>query len=463
MLPNSGLSVFKLRWDFCVSIVIFFSVVLSVPLEASQERKPHSGAILHLFNYPFDVIERELEFIAELGFKYVQISPPQLSRKGSEWFQRYQPLDYRIIEGPLGSEKQLESLIRKASDLNIGIIADVVLNHMADLGKDYSLDYPPLWVQKQYGVGKLFDYSNFNPPFCINDYNNPYEVKYGRLCREREVTGGLPDLDLTQSKVLKTHLAYLEKLSELGVAGFRLDAAKHMERRYFDKLFGNGKFDDKLIFAEIIADRQTYDRELGEYLNHTNMLLMDFPLLSSLKEAFSISGDLRNLLGGEYTKSSLPPGRSISFVINHDIPNNAVFTNLILNKRDEILAHIFMFARDGSIPHVYSDLGLADNLSSDRWLLYHRKPIIRAGVKFYNATFQLPLDILYSSRCALVIKRGSVGLATINKCSKPEHLRVDSKLSGEYLDLLSDKKMAPQGWLTIPARTGQLFLRTKLL
>ena len=39
---------------------------------------------------------------------------------------------------------------------------------------------------------------------------------------------GLRDLDYSQSYVLNKVAAYLNKLIDLGVAGFRVDAAKHM-------------------------------------------------------------------------------------------------------------------------------------------------------------------------------------------------------------------------------------------
>ena len=117
------------------------------PTDAFQSKINFSSkyagkSIVHMFNYPFKLIEQELPTLANIGFKYIQISPPQLSRKGNQWFDRYQPLDYRIIDGPLGSEEDLRKLVEEAKRQGIGIIADVVLNHMADLGYDYNLDYP---------------------------------------------------------------------------------------------------------------------------------------------------------------------------------------------------------------------------------------------------------------------------------------------------------------------------------
>ena len=172
------------------------------------------SAIVHMFNYPFKKIEDELPILSQTGFKYIQISPPQLSRGDIEWYGRYQPLDYRVIDGPLGNEWELQSLINSAAKLGMGIIVDVVLNHTAELGDNYDLTYPPLWAQEKYNVGQLFNASHFHPAFCIKDYNNPEEVRKGRMCKPEKTTGGLPDLDLSQDYVLQTHVEYINKLKE---------------------------------------------------------------------------------------------------------------------------------------------------------------------------------------------------------------------------------------------------------
>lgn len=425
---------------------------------------PPSDAIVHLFNYPFSKIEKQLPEIADTGFRYIQISPPQLSREGKAWYYRYQPLDYRIIDGPLGTKTDLKRLIDKAREYQIGIIADVVLNHMADLGEDYDLTYPPKWVQKTYGVSELFNESNFHPAFCIDNYNNQEEVRKGRLCKAGESTGGLPDLDLTQEIVFQEQVRYLDNLSRLGIAGFRFDAAKHMEIEYFQRIMNETSVSRKLVFAEIIAQRQTYDKELSPYLSHTNLKLMDFPLQTTMKDAFSWQGDLRWLFAGEKYKAALPGERSISFVVNHDIPNNREFEHLILDEVDEALAHIFLFARAGGTPHIYSDLGKSDGLSSNRWKDYHKSRIVKEGVKFHNLTYGASEEVLYADSCAIVIRRGREGVAAINKCSKSITATLYSQLSGEFIDLLSGdspETLNEGRQLILPGRSGQLYIKKK--
>lgn len=429
----------------------------------SWEFKPRNGgAIVHLFNFPFSDIRKDLKNIATTGFEYIQVSPPQLSRGDLEWWGRYQPLDYRILESPLGNEKDLKRLIDEAKRYNIGIIVDIVLNHTANLGKNNPLIYPPRWAQETYNISQVFSAENFNPNFCIKDYENRYEVLYGRLCNNSDPNdAGLPDLDLEQDYVINVHKDYLKKLIHMGVAGFRLDAVKHMQVDYFNRLLDEPIFKDRLIFGEVIADNTKYDRDLKPYLDGTSIDLMDFPLQKSMVDAFRYGSDIRVLLADQNSKRSLPKDRAVTFVINHDIPNNkGTFDYLILNKEDEILAHIFMFSRKGGIPHVYSDLGKADMLDSDRWKNYHTKKIITAGVKFYNETHDTDQRVLYSDKCLIVLERGSRGIATLNKCGFDVTLEFND-IKQRYEDLLSGAVLSSDldsQSLVVKARTGQLFL-----
>ncbi len=84
------------------------------------------------------------------------------------------------------------------------------------------------------GVGKSQGTSGANPDFpavpytpkdfksdCDIDYNNRGTIQNCRLT-------GLPDLRLETDYVQEKIAAYLNKLINLGVAGFRVDAVKHM-------------------------------------------------------------------------------------------------------------------------------------------------------------------------------------------------------------------------------------------
>lgn len=63
---------------------------------------------------------------------------------------------------------------------------------------------------------------HFHQPWCgISDYNNPVEVRNCDLV-------GLHDLNQSLAYVQDKQIEALNHLVDLGVAGFRLDASKHM-------------------------------------------------------------------------------------------------------------------------------------------------------------------------------------------------------------------------------------------
>lgn len=43
-------------------------------------------------------------------------------------------------------------------------------------------------------------------------------------------------------------------------------------------------------------------------------------------------------------------------MVTHDIPNNDVFLDLIMDEEDEWIAYAYILGRDGGVPLVYTDL-----------------------------------------------------------------------------------------------------------
>lgn len=72
-----------------------------------------------------------MKHFKDMGYDAVQISPVQKSI-GNEWWARYQPVSHEHIEG-LGSENDLRELCRKAQEIDIIIVADVVFNHVSTI------------------------------------------------------------------------------------------------------------------------------------------------------------------------------------------------------------------------------------------------------------------------------------------------------------------------------------------
>ena len=101
-----------------------------------------ADVILHAFNWKYSEVTANATAIQQAGYKKVMISPA-LKSSGNEWWARYQPQDYRVIDSPLGNKQQLATMISTLSAKGIQVYADVVLNHMANESYARSdLNYP---------------------------------------------------------------------------------------------------------------------------------------------------------------------------------------------------------------------------------------------------------------------------------------------------------------------------------
>jgi alpha-amylase len=193
--------------------------------------QPGRDVAVHLFEWKWTDVAKECSWLAEHNYCAVQVSPPNEHRIITDpsypWYQRYQPVSYNM-DSRSGTENEFKQMVATCNDLGVYIYVDAVINHMTGGGSGYgsggcywnadTLEYPCV----PYG------YNDFNGPSeCstasgeIEDYNDPNQVRNCRLVGLRDLKGGT-------SWVRGQIANYMNKLIDWGVAGFRIDAAKHM-------------------------------------------------------------------------------------------------------------------------------------------------------------------------------------------------------------------------------------------
>ncbi|CAI5640198.1 unnamed protein product [Oreochromis niloticus] len=191
-------------------------------------------SIVHLFEWRWADIAQECErFLGPKGFGGVQISPPNehivLGIPWRPWYQRYQPVSYNLCSRS-GSEAELKDMITRCNKVGVNIYVDTVINHMCGSGGG---------TGTHSSCGSWFDatnedfpsvpysYLDFNDYKCktgsgeIENYGDIYQVRDCRLV-------GLLDLALEKEYVKGKVTEYMNKLINMGVAGFRVDGCKHM-------------------------------------------------------------------------------------------------------------------------------------------------------------------------------------------------------------------------------------------
>lgn len=180
--------------------------------------------IVHLFEWKFDDIANECEqFLGPNGYKGIQISPVNENAvfEGRPWWERYQPFSHRIITRS-GNESQFANMLARCNKVGVGIYVDVVFNHMTgNIGETLGTSGDTMDIN-------YWNYSTI--PYTAEDFHVSCDVKNDTNATEIRICqlSGLPDLNQTRIDVQQKISGYLNHLIDLGVAGFRVDAAKHM-------------------------------------------------------------------------------------------------------------------------------------------------------------------------------------------------------------------------------------------
>jgi alpha-amylase len=124
-------------------------------------------------------------------------------------------------------------MVKKCRKAGVKVYVDAVINHMTGQGNTSygGVDYKP-YNYPDYGPNDF----HFKVGECpssdggIQDFNNKLQVFKCNLV-------GLEDLRTETNKVQTELAAYLNKLIDYGVSGFRVDAAKHIGQDDLDAIY----------------------------------------------------------------------------------------------------------------------------------------------------------------------------------------------------------------------------------
>jgi len=184
--------------------------------------------IVHLFEWKWTDIADECErFLQYKGYGGVQVSPVNENavvandNNWRPWWERYQPLSYELTTRS-GTEAEFSNMVTRCNNVGVRIYVDAVFNHMTGnwgtiYGTAGNVGYSDTKTYPAAGYGP----NDFNSECSIYNYNDAENVRNCEL-------SGLRDLNQGSDYVRSQIINFLNKLINLGVAGFRVDAAKHM-------------------------------------------------------------------------------------------------------------------------------------------------------------------------------------------------------------------------------------------
>jgi len=190
-----------------------------------KHAQPAETAFVHLFEWRWTDVAKECEtYLGPVGFSAVQVSPPNEHAvlPGYPWWQRYQAVGYGLEKSRSGTLDEFRDMVSRCRQVGVDIYVDALINHMTAQVSGIGSNGTPY---TKYSYKGLFAQQDFHAPPCViadSDYGSaPDRVRNCELL-------GLADLNTSEQSVRDKIAGYLAGLVELGVRGFRIDAAKHV-------------------------------------------------------------------------------------------------------------------------------------------------------------------------------------------------------------------------------------------
>ncbi|XMB86948.1 alpha-amylase family glycosyl hydrolase [Mycoplasmatota bacterium WC44] len=164
-------------------------------------------------------ITENLDYFVDLGVECLWLTPVTESPS----YHKYDVTDYYKIDPIFGTNEDYTKLLKKTEELGIKVLMDFVINHTSSKHKWFIESQNPSSEYRDYYRWADLKNKDAYPTYeGWHRFNNMYY--YGSFWDQ------MPDLNLDNPKVRKEIMDIAKYWIELGVDGFRLDAAKH----YFD-------------------------------------------------------------------------------------------------------------------------------------------------------------------------------------------------------------------------------------
>lgn len=432
---------------------------------------------VHLFEWTWSDIATECETVlGPAGFTAVQVSPPQEHSitPSHDWSERYQPVSYSVARSRSGTGTEFQAMVNRCQAVGVGIIVDAVINHMTNFpspgvgsnGTAYTkYSYPGLYAQ-----------ADFHTPCTVSNYQSAANVQDCELF-------SLPDLNTGLPTVRQKIADYLVSLARMGVAGFRIDAAKHIQQVELDSIL-------TLVNNTLAAEARPlpfFYLEVagggGEALSPRDFFgegyasggaadITEFTFPGVGNKFLGANGEHISQLnptgppGNQFSEAAwglMPSNKALVFLQNHDTQHNCGLS--YRNGNIFRLANVWMLAQPYGYPLILSAYPFAcpggnsqgppsdangwtlpvtcatslETATTGQFTCEHRDPSIRNMVAFRKIVAGTPIAHWWDNGAnAIAFARGTKGFIAINKEADSLITTVSTGLAaGTYCDRLT--------------------------
>ncbi|XP_071851934.1 alpha-amylase B-like [Apostichopus japonicus] len=452
-----------------VTFLVLLFVVATARAQYDLNMASGRSTMVHLFEWKWPDIADECEnFLGPYGYGGVQVSPPQEHYVGNNvWWDRYQPASY-LINSRGGDRTAFSSMVSRCNNAGVRVYVDAVINHMAAGGSPGSAG--SVYNAGNYDFPQVpYSSWDFNVPNSkcssssgdVGNYNDAYEVRNCNLL-------GLKDLDVSKDYVRGKIADYMNDLISMGVAGFRVDAVKHMWPGDLENIvsrlnnldrsvFGSGK---RPFIVQEVIDQGGEPITAGEY-THIGRVT-EFKYSSEIGNAVLGYNQLRWLSNFGEGWGFMGRSYALVFIDNHDNQrNHGGGGNIVTYKQSKEykIASTFMLGYDYGAARVMSSYQFTDTdiagpsnspyfdssgacSWSSGWVCEHRWREIRNMVEFRNTCEGQAVNNWWDNGSnQIAFSRGSKGFIAINGDSYDMNASIYTGMaSGTYCDVISGEK-----------------------
>lgn len=267
-----------------------------------------------------------LDYVAGMGYTMIWPTPLLESNMPAHSYHGYATTNHYRIDPRYGSNQAYRDLATRARARGLGLIQDVVLNHIGS--KHWWLqDMPtPDWLTHQ---------GRFVP---TAHHRTALQDPYASDADKRDFTAGwfakgMPDLNqanpLVATYLIQNNIWWIEYA---GLAGLRVDTYGYSDSAFLSRWSGavmaeypnlNLVGEEWSTLAPVVAHWQRGKQNFDGYVSHMPSM-MDFPLADALRRALAAPDDDERGLVNLYEALSLDhlypePGNLVLFEGNHDM------------------------------------------------------------------------------------------------------------------------------------------------
>lgn len=299
-------------------------------------------------------------------------------------YHGYWTKDWTVPDPNFGTRKELENLVKTAHDHGIRILLDVVLNHTGPV-----TEKDPVWPEEWVRTEPTCDFTTYettvsctlveNLPDIRSETDEAVELPDALLAKWKEEGRLSNELDELQRFFDRTGYPraprfYIIKwltdyVHDLGVDGFRVDTAKHVNENTWNELYKEASYAfetwKKKHPGEVLDDNPFYmvgevygygissgrefdfgDRKV-DYFNHGFKSLINFELADDAREKDydAIFGSYNQQLVGSLSEKSV-----LNYLSSHDDP-----TPYDKGRKDSIRAANLLLLAPGASQIYYGD------------------------------------------------------------------------------------------------------------